>query len=71
MDRRAWWAIVHGVANSQTQLSDETTTIQSARMFFSLSFVQLNAKHSLAFLAEKSLSFLKHLTQIEMQFLSE
>ena len=25
MDREAWWAIVHGVAKSQTQLSDQTT----------------------------------------------
>ena len=24
MDRRAWWAIVHGVTNSRTQLSDFT-----------------------------------------------
>ena len=23
MDRRAWWAMVHGVVKSQTQLSDE------------------------------------------------
>ena len=26
MDRGAWWAAVHGVANSQTQLSDFTFT---------------------------------------------
>ena len=26
MDRGAWWAAVHGVANSQTQLSDFTLT---------------------------------------------
>ena len=26
MDRGVWWAIVHGVAKSQTGLSDETTT---------------------------------------------
>ena len=25
MDREAWWAIVHGVAKSQTQLTDQTT----------------------------------------------
>ena len=24
-DREAWWAAVHGIANSQTQLSNETT----------------------------------------------
>ena len=61
-----------GVAKSQIQLNYETTTTnQSSHMSFSLSFVQLNAKHSLAFLAGKSLSFLKHLTQIEMQFLNE
>ena len=30
MDRGAWWAIVHGVAKSQTQLSMHThTNIQS------------------------------------------
>ena len=66
MDRGAWWATIHRVAKSQTQLSDETTIIQSSSVFFSLSSVQLNAKHSLAFLAGKCLSFLKHLTQIEM-----
>ena len=27
MDRGAWWATVHGVAKSQIQLSEETTTI--------------------------------------------
>ena len=26
MDRGAWWAILHGVAKSQTQLSDFTFT---------------------------------------------
>ena len=26
MDRRAWWAAVHGVAKSRTQLSDFTFT---------------------------------------------
>ena len=26
MDRGAWWATVHGVAESRTRLSDETTT---------------------------------------------
>ena len=26
MDRGAWWAIIHGVAKSQTQLSDFTFT---------------------------------------------
>ena len=26
MDRGAWWATVHGVANSWTQLSDQTHT---------------------------------------------
>ena len=26
MDRGTWWAAVHGVANSRTLLSDETTT---------------------------------------------
>ena len=29
VDREAWWATIHGVAKSQTQLSDQTTTIQS------------------------------------------
>ena len=29
MDRGAWWATVHGVAESQTQLSDETTAAAS------------------------------------------
>ena len=28
MDRGAWWAAVHGVAKSQTQLSDFTFTFQ-------------------------------------------
>ena len=29
MDRGAWWATVHGLAKSQTQLSDQTTIISS------------------------------------------
>ena len=28
MDRGAWWAVVHGVAKSQTRLSDFTFTFQ-------------------------------------------
>ena len=28
MDRGAWWAIVHGVAKNQTQLSDFTSLLQ-------------------------------------------
>ena len=28
MDREAWWAAVHGVATSQTRLSDFTFTFQ-------------------------------------------
>ena len=28
MDRGAWWAAVHGVAKSQTQLNDFTFTFQ-------------------------------------------
>ena len=31
MDRGAWWAIVHGVAKSQTWLSDQHTHTQSLR----------------------------------------
>ena len=31
MDGGAWWATVHGVAKSQTQLSDSHTHIQSIR----------------------------------------
>ena len=27
MDRGAWWATIHGVAKSQTQLSKSTTTL--------------------------------------------
>ena len=30
MDRGAWWATVHGVAKSQTQLSDFTFTFDNA-----------------------------------------
>ena len=29
MDRGAWWTTVHGIAKSQTQLSDFTFTFQS------------------------------------------
>ena len=31
MDRGAWWAAVHGVAKSRTQLSDYTTTTTKLR----------------------------------------
>ena len=30
MDRGAWWATVHGVAKSQTRLSEHTCTFQGA-----------------------------------------
>ena len=35
MDREAWWVIVHGVAKSQTRLSDETTTSRAQGSNFS------------------------------------
>ena len=43
MDREAWWAAVHGVAKSQTQLSDFTchamkTYNGNEDMIFSLRF---------------------------------
>ena len=31
MNRRAWWATVQGPQKSQTQLSDQTTTITHSR----------------------------------------
>ena len=31
MDRGAWWATVHGVAKSQTQLKQLSTTAQARR----------------------------------------
>ena len=31
MDGGAWWATVHGVAKSQTRLSDFTFTLQESR----------------------------------------
>ena len=36
MDRGAWWATVHGVAKSRTQLSDQVHT----HVYTSLSFIQ-------------------------------
>jgi len=33
MDRGAWWATVHGVAKSQTRLSDFTFTFQGYIQF--------------------------------------
>ena len=33
MDRRAWWATVHGVAQSQTRLSDWTTKSQFTSLY--------------------------------------
>ena len=33
MDRGAWWAIVHGIAMSWTQLSDERTTTKASSSF--------------------------------------
>ena len=35
MDGGAWWATVHGVTKSQTQLSDFTFTFQCRRVLFS------------------------------------
>ena len=34
MDRRAWWATVHGVTKSQIQLSNSTTTTVGINMCF-------------------------------------
>ena len=33
MDREAWWATVHGVAKSQTQLSDFTYLLENKMGF--------------------------------------
>ena len=38
MDGGAWWAAVHGVAKSQTQLSDFTFTFHFHLLFFLLLF---------------------------------
>ena len=38
-DREAWHAAVHGVAKSQTQLSDLATTLSSARCFTKVLFL--------------------------------
>jgi len=32
MDREAWWATVHGVAKSQTRLSDFTYLLENKRV---------------------------------------
>ena len=34
MDRGAWWAMVHGVAKSQTQLSDYTMAMWLLHCYF-------------------------------------
>ena len=39
MDRGAWWAAVHGVTKSQTQLSDFTFTTERLHFHFSLSCI--------------------------------
>ena len=36
MDRGAWWATVHGVEKSRTQLSDQTTMILIVRVIYLL-----------------------------------
>jgi len=41
MDRGAWWATVHGVAKSQTGLSDFTFTFTSVLIYFIYSDVYL------------------------------
>ena len=48
MDRDAWWATVHGVAKSQTWLSDWTTTTKMAQMStVPKSLIYLKIKHKL------------------------
>ena len=42
MDSRAWWAIVHGVAKSQTRLSDFTFTLYSKSSFLSILYIVLS-----------------------------
>ena len=37
-DREAWYAAVHGVANSRTQLSDWTATAYSRSLWLSILF---------------------------------
>ena len=39
MDRGAWWAAVHGVAKSQTRLSEFTFTTERIHFHFSLSCI--------------------------------
>ena len=39
MDRGAWWATVHGVAKSQTQLSDFTHSFSNKQIYI---FIYIN-----------------------------
>ena len=48
MDRGAWWATVHGVAKSQTLLSDETTAMV-VLWIYNMSKLLLHFKYMLIF----------------------
>ena len=50
MDRRAWWAIVHKVAKSRTQLKQLSTheCIQKTYMLLSFCFSPVNISNSQA-----------------------
>ena len=47
MDREAWWAAIHGVTKSQTQLSDWTELtwnipiLQNTKFYFSLKLTEI------------------------------
>ena len=56
MDRGAWWAAVHGVAKSQTQLSDFTLLLVAMSRLVSgspLQFLADSDKNPFLFLLEK------------------
>ena len=54
-DREAWRAAVHGVANSQTQLSDLTTTIRCHLPFFLPLLMSVSEAFSISLYFNKTL----------------
>ena len=67
-DREAWYAAVHGVANSRTQLSDWTATAYSRSLWLSILFSPSYLKNIFNWKFKKVISILKINLKFNLNF---